>query len=74
MESHYQAQVSLLKMCYLLDQGARVFSHIGYHFKVLSIGSQSSTYPRQVGTDDIGMGYLTTTDGSIESQEIPMIY
>ena len=30
----------------VLDQGARVFSHIGFHFKLLSIGSQSSTYPR----------------------------
>ena len=36
--------------------------------------SQSSTYTRQVGIDDIGMRYLITTDGSMESQEIVMIY
>jgi hypothetical protein len=38
------------------------------------LGVQSSTYPRQVGVDDIGMRYLITIDGSMESQEIPMIY
>ena len=46
MRSHYQAQVSLLKMCQLLDQGARVFSHIGYHFKLLSNGSSIFNVPR----------------------------
>ena len=39
MRSHYQEQVSLLKLCYLLDQGTRVISHIGYHLNLLSIGS-----------------------------------
>ena len=31
---------------------------------------QSSTYQRQVGIDDIGRRYSTTTVGSTESQEI----
>ena len=38
------------------------------------LGVQSSTYLGQVGVDDIGMRYLITTDGSIESQKIPKIY
>jgi hypothetical protein len=38
------------------------------------LGVQSSTYLGQVGIDDIGMRYLITTDGSMESQEIPIIY
>ena len=36
MRSHYQAQLSLLKMCYLLNQGARVFSCNGYNFNGLT--------------------------------------
>ena len=34
------------------------------------LGVQSSTYLGQVGIDDIGMRYLITTDGSMESQDI----
>ena len=68
MRHHYQVQVSLLRMCYLLDQGARVFSHIGYHFKLLTIGSQSSTYLGQVGMDDIGRRCWTSTVDLMETQ------
>jgi len=45
-----------------------------YNLNYPQLGVQSSTYLGQVGVDEIGMRYLITIDGSMESQEISMIY
>ena len=60
----------------LLDHlwGISAFVNMTLQLSYPQHGVQSSTYLGQVGVDDKGRRYLITTDGSMESQEIPMIY